>query len=48
MITVRYRHKSPLVGPGGESIPDIAVFTEGEDEAGMTEAAGGVRPASGD
>lgn len=38
IVTARYRHKSTLIGPGGEHIPDILVQVKGDPESGMGEA----------
>ncbi len=44
IVTARYRHKSTLIGPGGEQIPDILVHVEGDPEGGMGEAVSRGRP----
>ncbi len=47
VVTARYRHRSTLLDPSGQRIPDIAVHVVGQEETRMTDAAGGSRPRSG-
>jgi hypothetical protein len=47
IVSVRYRHKGTLMDHSGERIPDIAIEIVGADESGISEAAGGSKPATG-
>jgi len=48
VVRAEYRHKSTLIGPGGEHLPDIVVRVEGDPAGGIGEAFGrSGRPAVG-